>query len=349
MCLYPKLIKNPKYRPTKKNGYRPPKCTDERLLYIPASCGYCIECRRQKANQWLTRIAEEQRGHKNALFVTLTISPENYEKIGQNTLSNNDIMTIAVRRWLERIRKETGKSVKHWIVTELGGEFGRVHLHGILWDTSRELIEKTWNYGFTYIGDYVNESTVNYIVKYMTKIDEKHKDYIPKVLCSAGIGNNYTQREDYKRNAYKENEETNETYRLRDGRRVALPYYYRNKRYSEEEREKLWIQKIEKGVTWVDKEKCIIGSEEYYKLLDRAREKYKELTHCDETTWDEIKYKKRLEKQRRYYSAEYQEQLKRKLSKEGDTPSFDNTPITQTNDLEPINENVLNWWNNNLQ
>ena len=33
MCLYPKLIKNRRYVPNKKNGGVPPQCPDERLRY----------------------------------------------------------------------------------------------------------------------------------------------------------------------------------------------------------------------------------------------------------------------------------------------------------------------------
>ena len=40
MCLYPKLIRNKKYLPTKKkNGGVPPQCPDERLYYVTAACG----------------------------------------------------------------------------------------------------------------------------------------------------------------------------------------------------------------------------------------------------------------------------------------------------------------------
>ena len=37
MCLYPKLIKNRRYVPNKKNGGVPPQCPDERLLYVTAA------------------------------------------------------------------------------------------------------------------------------------------------------------------------------------------------------------------------------------------------------------------------------------------------------------------------
>ena len=53
MCLYPKLIPNKRYLPTKKNGGIPPICPDERLHYVTAACGDCYECRKQKQRRIL--------------------------------------------------------------------------------------------------------------------------------------------------------------------------------------------------------------------------------------------------------------------------------------------------------
>ena len=94
--------------------------------------------------------------------------------------------------------KKTGKSIKHWFITELGHEkTERLHLHGIVWGIGTDqLIKEKWSYGITYTGNYVNEKTINYITKYMTKIDEKHPDFVGKVLCSKGIGAGYTKRPD---------------------------------------------------------------------------------------------------------------------------------------------------------
>ena len=50
-----------------------------------------------------------------------------------NITDNNEIATKAIRLCLERIRKQTGKSIKHWFITELGHEkTERLHLHGIV-------------------------------------------------------------------------------------------------------------------------------------------------------------------------------------------------------------------------
>ena len=50
MCYFPIKIKNKRLVPTKKNGYEPPVCTDERFRYIEVECGYCFECRKKKRN-----------------------------------------------------------------------------------------------------------------------------------------------------------------------------------------------------------------------------------------------------------------------------------------------------------
>ena len=47
--------------PSRKNGYRPPVCTDERLRYINVECGECYECKRKRARQWRIRMSEEMR------------------------------------------------------------------------------------------------------------------------------------------------------------------------------------------------------------------------------------------------------------------------------------------------
>ena len=81
--------------------------------------------------------------------------------------------------------------IRHWLVTELGHNgTENIHLHGIIWtDLPYSEIDKIWGYGYTWIGDenkggWVNEQTVNYIVKYIHKQDEKHKEY----KANANIG-----------------------------------------------------------------------------------------------------------------------------------------------------------------
>jgi hypothetical protein len=304
MCLYPRLINNRKYIANKKNGGVIPAVYDKRVLIVPAGCGKCIECKKQKAREWQVRLSEEIRHNKNGKFVTLTFSNESIKELSKNIELkgyelDNEIATLAIRRFLERWRKKYKKSVKHWLVTELGGNgTENIHLHGIIWTNEKaETINKIWKYGYTWIGDknnggYVNEQTINYIVKYVNKIDQKHSEYNSKILCSPGIGNKYLERIDSENNKYK-GEETNETYKTRTGIKLALPIYYRNKIYQEEEKEKLWIDKLNKNVRYVLGQKIDIskGDEEYEKALKYAQIKNKRLGYGDNSkNWELKRY-----------------------------------------------------------
>jgi len=329
MCLYPKLINNPKYRANKKNGGKIPVVKDIRVLYVPIGCGKCIECRKQKARQWQVRLQEDLRRNRNAHFVTYTFNDYELNKIEKEIKEltgynrDNEVCRIAIRRYTERWRKKYGKTLRHWLVTELGGtNTERVHIHGVVWTDQKQDIETIWKYGKVWIGQYVNEKTINYIVKYVNKIDVKHKEYQSKIFTSKGIGKNYVNREDKKRNVYKKGN-TVETYRTRKGLEIGLPIYYRNKIYTEEEREKLWLEKLDKKERWVCGIKIDIskGDEEYYKVLDRMRKRNKRLGYGNnEKNWEKKKYEnqrrniKRLERIKKLYGMPT---LKNKTGKAG--------------------------------
>lgn len=301
MCLYPKLIKNPKYKVTKKNGGNVPQITDPRTAWVPIGCQKCMECRKQRGRQWSVRLQEEIRTNKKGTFVTLTFNTKSLLEL-RNALKKdgltgyaleNEIATLAVRRFLERWRKKYGVSVKHWLVTELGhANTEHIHLHGIIFTNEKDDIKKIWTYGYSWIGDYVNERTINYIIKYTTKQDLKHKEYNPKILTSPGIGAAYTERLDATLNKYKKGA-TRETYRTRQGIKLNLPVYYRNKIYSEEERERLWIEKLDKEERWVDGTRVCIknGNENYIKILELARGKNQRLGYGnDKVNWNQKAY-----------------------------------------------------------
>lgn len=283
MCLFPRFIKNPKY-----NSYKLKKgdviCDDFRKMYVPIGCGKCYECKRQKAQQWRIRLAEELKVHKHAYFCTLTFAPEELKKLAKENEcieDSNAIATIALRRFLERYRKQNKHSIKHWFITELGHEeTERIHMHGIIFDEEEwdnEKLFKFWKYGKCDTGQYVNLRTINYVIKYMLKIDTKHKNFEPVVLCSAGLGENYVHTWSAK-NKYKYIKgNTPEYYTLPNGAKVALPIYYRNKFYTEKERENMWTDRLDKAEIYVngikiqnvDTEK---GQKTYYTTLATMQE-----------------------------------------------------------------------------
>lgn len=301
----------------KKNGGEIPHCNDERVKWVSVGCGKCMECRKQKANGWKIRLQEDLRVNKNAMFITMTYSDEELVKLEKEVKElegydvDNEVARISVRRFTENWRKEYKKTIRHWLVTEIGGNnTERLHIHGIVWtDKKFEDIQRKWKYGNVILGNgkgkhYVNDETVGYIVKYISKVDEKHKEYMSKMFVSKGIGKEYVNREDSKRNKYKKGE-TKETYITQTGQELALPIYYRNKIYTDEEKEKLWIEKLDKEERWVDGVKVDVSKsyDEYYKLLVNKRVKNERLGYGnDEYNWELKKYEQKrrnLKKQER--------------------------------------------------
>jgi len=320
MCLYPRLVRNPKYKANKKNGGNVPHMHDARVGQIPVGCGVCMECLTKKSNEWRVRLKEDIKNHKNGKFITLTFNNETYTEIIEEAKKqnsklegydlDNQVATIAVRKFLERWRKKHGKSVRHWLVTELGHTgTEHLHIHGIIWCDDVEEIDKIWNsdkkrYGYTWLGhmkygkrvNYVNEKTINYIIKYVTKVDVDHKYYKPKVLTSPGIGNKYVETFNAGLNKYK-GIDTKETYTTEQGHKIGMPMYWRNKIYTEEEREQLWLQKLDKGVQWIGGIKVKAeDAEGRSKLLKVAQEKNTRLGYGSPGDWDAKKYEKERRK-----------------------------------------------------
>lgn len=325
MCLYPKLITNRKYVKTKKNGGKIPPVPDERVKLVPVGCGKCIECRKQKARSWQIRLLEDIKKHKNGKFITLTFSNESIWKITQQLENkeatgydlDNAIATKAVRLFVERWRKKYKKSVRHWLVTELGHNgTENIHLHGILWtNESYENIAKIWQYGFIWPKPehkqqtWVNNQTINYIIKYVNKTDEDHKTYKSIILTSPQIGANYMERTDWKNNTFKQTQ-TNETYKTPTGHKINLPIYYRNKIYTEEQREKLWLQKLDKNERWVCGQKIPADDfKAYWALIEFHRERNRRLGYGnDEKDWNTEQYeqqRRKLQQQKRIQNARH--------------------------------------------
>lgn len=299
MCLYPTSMTNRKYTATKKNGGVIPEMKDERCKYVPIGCGKCIECMKMKANSWRVRLMEEVKSDKSGHFVTLTFSDEAYRHLAKEQLLDgyeldNKVAKRGVRYFLERWRKKHKKSVKHWLITELGEAKGRMHIHGIIWTDKPRDIEERWNAGkiengHVFVGSHVGAMTVNYIVKYLMKQDVKHEYYKPIILSSAGIGANYVGSRNHENN-YMKDGKADTRYRLPNGGKVGLPIYYRNYSYTDEEKEDLWIKRLDEGTRFVLGQECK-SDKEYEGALMAAQEKNVRLGYgTAKIDWNKKKY-----------------------------------------------------------
>lgn len=206
---------------------------------------------------------------------------------------DNEIAILSIKRWRELVRQNNltkppaeRTNTRYWLITELGGtNTQRLHLHAIIFTNNIEEVVSKWKYGYAEIGrkgpngttiNYVNHETIGYLSKYVTKTDLKHKNYKARILCSKGIGKEYINRPDAKRNAYK-GKETNQLYTNKKGYKMAMPNYIRRKIYNEDQIENLNIFNIETGIKFVENQKIDITTEEgkefYKKAIENLRQK----------------------------------------------------------------------------
>lgn len=299
MCLFPRIIQNPRYKKNKKNGGNIPKAKDPRIKGVPIPCGVCIECRRAKAREWQARLTEEIREEGKAQFVTLTFDEEHYTE-ETDYKKMNEFAANEIRLLIKRIVKKNRKSIRHWFITELGHEgTERLHIHGITWTNwDQKSWEEIWGRGFVYIGEYCNEKTINYITKYITKTDLMHKEFLGRIFCSKGIGRNWTQRFEAKTRKFIPGK-TNTLYKTPSGAKIQLPTYWRKKLFTEDECEKLWIEKIDKQKRYVMGNEISTrkGYKEYISALKLAQETNKKLGFPEpDFKWSEEQYMKKRAK-----------------------------------------------------
>lgn len=314
MCVNTTVILNKKYLPTKKNGYNPPECPDEKFRHIEIPCGHCYECRKKKSREWQIRLAEELKYSTKTEFITLTINNESIDKIANENEINiqtadetmyntgiNKIATIAMRNFLENYRKEHSKSLRHWAVTERGHEnTERIHIHAITFDPIKPDYLKHWKYGFTYTGEYCDISTINYIIKYMLKSDINNHYFIGKVLTSPGIGNKFTTSPKAGEHLFNK-KKTNLAYRFQNGSKAVLPKYYKDKLYSEAERQELWSYTIDENIKYIGGEKLKNYNDSSINAIKKFYQtKYAQLYGDNRVEWNKVSMKRKAERQKQW-------------------------------------------------
>lgn len=242
-CLLEKKVVNPHYK-----KIHPDKhfllFGDRDDYFIPVDCGVCVNCINKYKSAWKFRLIKEFEYYsieqlKRSYYVTLTMAPEYYSE-------HKPVVSILFRRFFERIRKKTTKSVRHFFISERGeddnGEH-RIHFHGFLFDISfnPNLIWSFWNYGFVKVKPCVNsEETlldfIGYCTGYITKdvsnviVDKLDK---PFVFASPALGKSYSQ--DPTNISYHHQGNTLIPFVLENNSVRSLPRYLRNKVFTESE------------------------------------------------------------------------------------------------------------------
>lgn len=225
------------------------------IYSVPINCGKCYPCLQRRQAEWIFRLNQELKECNTAYFVTLTYRTEEVPrtKKGFMTLDREDVKKFMKRlryyaeqpgiryehliRRKYQIKDEEQKPIKYYAVGEYGSLRKRPHYHLIVLNSHESDIYKAWTKGDVHIGNVTNASLA-YVLKYMEKKESKtfpsYWDGVKEFSqCSKGLGQNYLTNTQikYHRKDYNTNYLT-----TRDGYRVAMPKFYRNQIWTEEER-----------------------------------------------------------------------------------------------------------------
>lgn len=226
-CLTPYQVKN--------------KMTNETQ---PVACGKCPECLARRASGWSFRLMQEEKRSTSAHFITLTYDTT-YVPISKNgfmSLNRRD-----VQLFIKRLRKQHDTKLKYYAVGEYGGITSRPHYHLILFNADISKIQPAWQRGSVHYGT-VNGATVGYTLKYMSKPKRipmhRNDDRVQEFgLMSKGLGENYITQKMVK---WHKKDLANRMYvNIEDGKKIAMPRYYKDKIYHEQERKAIayWAKK----------------------------------------------------------------------------------------------------------
>lgn len=253
-CLQPITIVNPHYRKLQPDKRLCQQIYGQKLDYLlSVGCGKCFLCKRKYQSAWRIRLNHEYMFGNHDLskswFVTLTLN-ESYYKLALNNPSK------LIRDFLERYREKTrqkfgrknGKSLFHWIVSERGEKRGRLHFHGLLFDSllPKYIVEDCWKFGFVSFKK-ITLKRCGYVTKYITKgmsedACQESKEHQPRVWCSPGIGRCYTEQSDALKLATSNGFLV--PFIVKNNFVYAMPRYYRDKLFTEEQKQILSAQSL---------------------------------------------------------------------------------------------------------
>ncbi|AXL14907.1 replication initiator protein [Microviridae sp.] len=257
----------------KKNKYLPG-------VEIPVGCGKCPPCKKRRVDSWVFRLMQEDKVSTYSHFLTLTYDNENVPR------TKNKYLTLKKKDpqdFMKRLRKNTGiKGIKYYLAAEYGELNNRPHYHLIIFNVREESeYDKAWQKGEIHAKP-VSGNGIAYTVSYLDKKkgiplherDDRTEEYS---TMSQGLGKAYIN--DQTKRYHSENLERNYI-TLPGGYRIAIPRYYRDKLFDEQEKTK------QMGII-----KNAMDHEEAYNRYQA------ELKGLD---YDDIKYEQGLHKRRQF-------------------------------------------------
>jgi len=173
-------------------------------------------------------------------FITLTYDTQKVpiSPLGFMSLDKRDVQLFFKRLRFAHNGSERS-AIKYYLAGEYGGKTHRPHYHAIIFNAEIQHIQPAWDKGQIHYGT-VGGASIGYTLKYMCKQqstiwygDRTHEFS----LMSKGLGANYLTPGMEK--WHKADIENRMYVPLEDGRKIAMPRYYKDKLYDEDEREQV--------------------------------------------------------------------------------------------------------------
>lgn len=210
-------------------------------------CGQCEHCRKRRASAWSFRLMRHSRTQPTSWFITLTYNTDHVPltKNGYMSLNKRD-----VQLFMKRLRKLDDGKLSYYCAGEYGSENQRPHYHILMFgllssayqvsdtDYRIDVVNQAWGKGEVHIGS-VTDASVGYSLKYISKprrIPMHNRDDRQREcsLMSKRLGAQYLtenmirwHKDDLLERMYVP---------LDDGKKIAMPRYYKDKVYTSEER-----------------------------------------------------------------------------------------------------------------
>lgn len=232
-------------------------------------CGRCEACVRRKQETWFTRLRLEADNQDYSCFVTLTYDDEHLPK--DWNVSKED-----VQRFHKRLRAslDNPKQFKFYLTSEYGPEGGRPHYHAIYFGISPmevHKIEEKWQNGFVMV-DKITDGRLRYVTGYIIE-----KLFVPPGrksvfnLISKGLGLCYVESHS---SWHRDLPIEQRSYVPYYGKKLALPRYYKEKLYSDEERKRYADLMEVKAADLAKEFQSKLGRDRYYNLVFARQDEF---------------------------------------------------------------------------
>ena len=227
---------------------------------IDVPCGKCAICLVNKQQDWAFRLYQEQKVSYSSHFITMTYDEQclPFGEANEPTLDKRD-----TQLFLKRLRASQFKmmlkhhkkgllkqfnelellSIRYYLVGEYGTETNRPHYHAIIFNVLPDVMKKIgeiWNLGHVKVGE-CNPTTIDYVTKYcistktgnQERFNGKSKEFAT-MSRRPGLGANYIETA-----AQYHADNQNATIRNHKGNFKRMPAYYKQKLFTESDRENM--------------------------------------------------------------------------------------------------------------